>query len=252
MPVIARSSVPIQTDPNPLAARIGLIALATDHTAENDFARICDPHEVGVYVTRIDYDNPTTPENLHKTGPRLTQAAAQILPGEQMDVIAYACTSASIVLGEEAVSGFIAAGRPEATCVTPASAALAAFSALGVQRISVLTPYNEEVTRAVSGYFTDHGLSVSRATYLDFLDDRKMARISLESIVDAGMAAMAEDSDALFLSCTALRSAACVDVLEKRLGKPVITSNQAMAWRSLRLVSNNQAIPGFGRLLTLP
>lgn len=101
-----------ELDASPVAKRIGLIALATDHTSELDFARICDPAEVGVYVTRIAYDNPTTPESLRLTGPRITAGAELILPGEHLDVVAYGCTAATVVLGDEAVADLIHAAKP--------------------------------------------------------------------------------------------------------------------------------------------
>ena len=246
--VLEHSPVPLQVDPEPVPKRIGVIALATDHSVEPDFASVCDPAEIGIYVNRIAYDNPTTPENLRRTGPRLTEAAAQILPGEDLGVIAYACTSASIVLGDVAVMAHIQEGRPEAQAVTPANAAASAFETLGVEKISVMTPYNKEVTGAVADYFEAQGLGICNATYLDFLDDRQMARISRDSIIKAGIVAMAEDADALFISCTALRSMSCVDALEREIGKPVVTSNQALSWRAQRLAGVTRQVSGFGLL----
>ena len=73
----------------------GLIALATDHTSERDFARMCDPNQVGVYVNRVFNENPTTPENLRRMEPRLRAAAAEILPEEVLDAIYYGCTSST-------------------------------------------------------------------------------------------------------------------------------------------------------------
>jgi maleate isomerase len=36
------------------------------------------------------------------------------------------------------------------------------------------------------------------------------------------------------------------------LGKPVTSSNHAMAWHCLRLAGVDDALPQFGRLFTLP
>ena len=98
------SRVPALLDDRPVKKRIALVALATDHTSERDFARICDPDQVGVYTNRIAFENPTTKETLLRTGPQLSEAAAQILPDEEVDVVAYGCTAASIVLGNDAVT----------------------------------------------------------------------------------------------------------------------------------------------------
>jgi len=40
-----------------------------------------------------------------------------------------------------------------------------------------------------------------------------------------------------------------LEVLERDLGKPVISSNQASLWRALDLAGVRESISGFGRLL---
>ena len=62
-------------DPRPVAHRIGLVALSTDHTIEVDFARILAPAGVAVYVSRIPFANPVTPETLP-----MIEAWAQAVP----------------------------------------------------------------------------------------------------------------------------------------------------------------------------
>lgn len=242
------SPVPVQMDARPVKKRIALVVLATDHTTERDFARLCDPDEVGIYVNRIDYQNPGTRENLLATGPRLTEAAAQILPGEEVDVIAYSCTAASVVLGNDAVGKFLNAGKPDTPFVTPSSAALDAFEALGARKISVLTPYSANITNEMVAFFSAHGPTIINANCLGVDDDREIARISEDTIVEAACAAMDPEADALFLSCTGLRAAVCIDRIEAGIGKPVVSSNQAMIWRCLREIGSKKAVAGYGCL----
>jgi maleate isomerase len=245
------TTIPAHLDDRPVPKRIALIVLATDHTTERDFARICDPDQIGVYTNRIDFENPTTRDALLQTGPRLTKAAAQILPDEYLDVIAYGCTAASIVLGNDVVTAYLNAAKPNTPCVTPSSAAFDAFAALDVGRVSVLTPYSREVTDELAQYFSTHGPEVVNASCFGLTDDREMARVSEACIIEAGIAACDPKADALFLSCTGLRAAVCVERIEDRLGKPVITSNQAMIWRCLRLAGLNDPVSGFGKLFEL-
>lgn len=237
-----------QLDARAVAYRVGLVVLATDHTTERDFARLMDPAQIGVYASRIDYENPTTPENLRLTGPRLTAAAGQILPEEELDVLVYSCTAASVVLGNEVVAGHLRAAKPGAACVTPSSAAFDAFAALGTGRVSVLTPYSTGVTDALVRYFGEHGLDVVSAQCFGLEDDREMARLSQDCIIEAAVAAMSPQAEALFLSCTALRSAECAARIEAATGRPVITSNQAMIWRSFRHLGLEPGIAGAGRI----
>lgn len=241
----------IELDASPVPKRIGLIALATDNTTEREYARICDPDLTGVYVARVGYANPTTPENLRSMGPHIEAAARSILPEQDLDVIAYACTAASVVLGDEYVFEAMRQAKPGAACVTPTSAAFAAFSALGVGKVSVLTPYTRLVTGEITTYLESKGLAVVSAENMNLEDDRDMARVSPKTIRRAGVEAMDSDADALFISCTALRAAGCVQAIEAQTGKPVVTSNQAMVWRSLRLAGDGRPIQGYGRLFNL-
>ncbi|SMX25274.1 ectoine utilization protein EutA [Boseongicola aestuarii] len=242
------SPVAAQLDARPVEKRIGLVALATDHTTETDFARMMHGHDIGFYVNRIEFENPTTHESLLRTGPRLTDAAKEILPDEPLDVLVYGCTAASVVLGNDKVAEHMSNAKPGTACVTPSSAAFDAFDALGVNKISVLTPYTQDITDSLVRYFLQHGRQVVNAACFGLADDRDMARVSKQSIIEGGVAACDPDADALFISCTAVRAASCVAQLEDRLGKPVVTSNQAMVWRCLRHLGITSDYPAGGML----
>src|SRR4051812_38832568 len=134
-------------DDRPLEKRVGLIILATDHTTEPDFRRMVASERTGVYVARIPYANPTTPENLRKMQPELTEGAGLILPGESLDAICYSCTSASVVIGDAEIAAAIRQVKPGVPVVTPPLAAVAGLKALAARRISILTPYTRETSR---------------------------------------------------------------------------------------------------------
>ncbi|SDB17406.1 maleate isomerase [Bauldia litoralis] len=246
----ARAAVVL--DDRPIARRIGLVVLSTDHTSERDFNRIIPREEAAVYANRIVFRNPTTPETLRAMEPGLVEGAALILPGEALDAICYSCTAASAVLGDAAVVEAVARGKPDVPVVTPPMGARRAFAALGVTRISILTPYLDETAAPVAAYFRDHGFIVDRLTNLGLDDDRDIARVATGSIVDAARDALDERSEGLFISCTALRAVEVVATIEAACGVPVVTSNQASAWMCLRLAGIDRPIAGYGRLLSLP
>jgi maleate isomerase len=154
-----------------------------------------------------------------------------------------------MVIGEDEVFARLRAARPGIACTTPPTAALAALKALGARRIAVLTPYTEGVNRRVRDYFTGRGLAIAAFGAFDKESDVEIAAIAPASIVAAARALDAPDIEAIFLSCTGMRGLAVVEELEARLGKPVITSNQAMAWHALRLAGYDAPLAGFGRLL---
>ncbi|AMX96871.1 ectoine utilization protein EutA [Mesorhizobium ciceri] len=239
-------------DARPLERRIGLIILATDHTSEPDFRRMVASERVGVYVARIPYANPTTPENLRKMQPALTAGAALILPDEPLDAVCYSCTSASVVIGDAEIEAAIQVAKPGVPVITPPMAGVRGLRALGASKISILTPYTVETSRPMAAYFAAHGFEIASFTCLGFEDDREMARIAPAALVELAREATDTSADALFVSCTALRSALAVTGMEKTIGRPVVTSNQATAWNCLRLCGDDTPRPEFGRLMTQP
>lgn len=244
-------------DDRPLQRRVGLIILATDHTTEPDFQRLVAGStsggpQIGVYVARISYANPTTPENLRKMQPVLTASAGLILPEEALDAVCYSCTAASVVIGEVAVRGAIRAAKPGVPVVTPTAASVAGLRALGARRISILTPYTVATTRPMVEYFDRAGFEIVGATCLGFDDDREMARIAPSSLVELARSAIAPKADALFISCTAVRAALAAAEIENAIARPLVSSNLATAWACLRLCGDTRPRPEVARLMTLP
>ena len=81
--------------------------------------------------------------------------------------------------------------------------------------------------------------------------DPQIVRIPPSAIYDAGLELGSHpEVEALFISCTGLRVSSIIAPLEEALGKPVVTSNQALAWQCLRLAGCDDAVEGFGRLMS--
>ncbi len=246
-------NLPFETDAG-IAERaaIGVIVLASDNTLEYEFRQIFDLPGVGLFQSRIYNDNAITPETLSAMEARITQASEVILPGCHLDVVAYGCTSASIVLGEEQIFRQIHKARPKAKYTTPITAAFAAFKALGARNIGVLTPYRADVNSLVRAYIEKAGFSVPVFGSFNEEDDPTAARISTASIKAAALQVGAhKDVDAVFVSCTNLRLAGIAAEIEAELNKPVTSSNHAMAWHCLRLAGVEDKLPKFGRLYSL-
>lgn len=251
MTEILVSTRALRLDPRPVAHRVGLVALSTDHTSEVDYARILTPAGIGIYVNRIPFANPVTPENLKAMEGDLADGAALILPGEDLDAVIYGCTSASVCIGDAAVKAQVAKGKPGCPVVTPISGTLAGLRAMGARRISVLTPYTVETSRPMAAMFEAEGITIDRFTCLNMGDDRDMARIALDDLVDLAVAASVPGSDALFISCTAVRAALVIDRIEAATGINALSSNYAAAWQTARICGINDALAP-GHLMRLP
>lgn len=233
--------------------RIGVIVLATDQTVEHEFRRMLDRPEVAFYESRIENDPLITPETLRAMEPRIAAAAGLILPGVRLDVMAFGCTSASMLIGNERVAECIHEVRPGIPTTTPMAAAFAALRALEVRRVALITPYLDTVNRSMRAYFMDHGFAVPVMGSWNIAEDDKAARLT-EATIRAAVLDLGRSDlvDAVFVSCSNLRLANSVAPLEAALGKPVTSSNHAMAWHCLRLAGCDDAAPEFGRLFERP
>jgi maleate isomerase len=238
-----------------LAARaaIGLVVLATDQTMEHEFRALIRLPGVAFYEARLFNDNDITPDTLRAIGPRIAPSVDLILPSIPLDVVAFGCTSATMMLGEEAIFAEIRKARPQVACTTPVTAALAAFAALDARGIGLLTPYAPEINHRLVAYFGGRGVNIAAVATFNRPDDREAARISVASIEAAATGIAATPGvDAIFVACTSLRVAEAAAGLEQRIGIPITSSNHAMAWHCLRLAGVDDAVPGAGRLFAHP
>ena len=244
-----RVSTRFELDAGPARHRIGLIALDCDVATERDFHTML-PADVMFYTARIRTINPVTIENLRRQGAWLGDAARLLIPGQRLDAIAYSCTSGTVALGYERVASEIrAAERPGIPVVTPITSAVAGFAHLGVRRISLLTPYVDSVNQAMRTFLEASGVEVVNVGGFLMEDDREMARIPSEAILDAALEVCDQRADALFISCTAIRAVEIIERAEAALGRPVLSAIQTLFWQSLREAGCSQPVPGFGRLL---
>jgi maleate isomerase len=233
-------------------AAIGLIVLASDQTIEHEFRLMANLPGVAVYESRIYNANDITPSTLRAMEADITRATDLILPGVELSVVGFGCTSASMLLGEETIGARIRDARPGIAFTTPITGAFAGFRALGARRLAVLTPYSDEVNAGISSYIAQQGFEVVAMGSFKERDDRRVARITPGSILAAvGQLVRGCGAEAVFVSCTSLRLVEHVAELEARLGIPATSSNHAMGWHCLRLAGVRDALPQFGRLFTV-
>ena len=234
-------------------ARIGVIVLATDQTVEHEFRRILDIPGVDFYEARIYNAPQINHETLAAMEKEIAPATALVMPGLRLDVMAYGCTSGAMVIGDDNVRDRIHEIRPGIPVTTPMAGTIAAFRALDARRICLVTPYVDAVNRSMRQYILDQGFEVPVMGSWNIGDDDTVARITpgsiREAVLDLGRQ---EDTDAVFVSCSGMRVAGIVEDLEAAIGKPVTSSNHAMAWHCLRLAGYEDPVPGFGTLFRTP
>lgn len=232
--------------------RLGLIVLSTDMGLEWEARQVFAVRPAHVLHTRIPARDHVTPEDLAYMAPELTRTAALLPPG--LGAVGYGCTSGATVIGPAQVAARVNEAHPGVSVTDPLSAVIAALRVLGVARIGMVTPYLPEVIAPMQAALAEAGIEAVASESFGESDDRIVGRIpeaaTLRGMLDVGQRPGVE---AVFTSCTNLRSMAVVDEAEAALAKPVVTSNQAMFWHMLRLAGAGKQARGWGpgRLFTL-
>lgn len=231
-------------------AKMGLIVLETDESLEPELARVAGLPGVAIYHTRIPMVAEINPETLMRMKQDLPAAANALPEPMEFDVIGYGCTSASTVIGSDAVRDAVRTARPGVQVTDPLRAAIAACQALNVTRLGFVTPYIPEVSNRMRAKLEDAGIEIAGFGSFEESDDRVVARISEASVLSAIETVAAQTScDAVFVSCTNLRILNILEQAEARIGCPVISSNLALSWHMLRLSGVSEPRIGFGKLL---
>jgi maleate isomerase len=224
---------------------LGLIVLKTDETMEVELRGLFEAATLACYHSRIPMRPTITPETLADMARDLPEAAALLPEGTPIAAIGYGCTSGSTVIGPDRVAELVRRAQPAARVTNPISAVMAALTALGTRRIGLLTPYLPEVTEGMRALLAANGFDVARVASFEQGEDRLVARISEASTLAAIRDLAADPSvEAVFASCTNLRTFGIIAAAEAATGKPVVSSNQALGWHMLRLAGVRADGPG--------
>jgi maleate isomerase len=251
--VLDLEGMPFKTDSGiGSVANLGLLVLRTDQTIEDEFRYLVPATEVGLYGARLHSEVEITPANLRRMETEIAPAV-RLLPDVRLDVVGFACTSGALAIGEGSVAARIHDVHPSAHATDPVTAALAAMRALGSRRCALLTPYLPEINEMLCKQLQARGMSIPVLGSFNEPDDNVVARITPGSLEEASVKIGSSSlCDAVLVSCTSLRVARLINGLEARLGKPVTSSNHALAWHMLRLAGYVTPQPGLGRLFALP
>src|SRR6218665_895842 len=145
------------------------------------------------------------------------------------------------------------APSPQARGTSPITAAMAGLHQLGARRIALISPYVAAINALFRRHIEADGVQVARIASFNHANDAQVARIDRASLESAiGGAGSAADVDAVFVACTSLRMCELTRDVEQALGKPVISSNSAMAWHALRLAGIDDPLPRLPRLFEQP
>lgn len=247
------------TVPDPV--RLGLVVPGDCHV-DDEFWRLAGP-EAMPYVTRtlgassaeMARDGVEETTSL-ASGPEIAMAAARLRDVGPM-AAAYVDTSISFVRGIRGDTEI--ASRLEAAldcqAIVTSTAVAAAFAALDVRRVSVLSPYTDDLNALLVAYYEAQDIEVvgvhsMARSYPSGADSRELGLITAHQLAADAEQVRDDHVEGLFIPCTAVRTIGAIERIERSLGFPVVTSIQATLWAVLRLAGVRVDRPNYGELFS--
>ena len=229
-----------------LRLRIGLLVPSSNTTMEPDFYGMA-PEGVSVHTARMRLDE-VTPDGLIRMADDAERGAA-LLATAGVDVIVYGCTTGSLVGGVKWEESLVRSIHENTgvRAMSTSGAVVEALRALNARRVGVATPYTDVLNRLETEFLEDHGFQVAAIEGLRLVNNLEIGRVE-RGVIEGLVEAVAGEADTIFVSCTNLPAIDLIDGLERRHGRPVVTSNQASIWAALR-DSSVKEITGYGELL---
>lgn len=227
--------------------RVGLLVPSSNTTVEPEFYRVLPDdvtlHTARLYITRIE------PDSISETAEDLERASSYLATAD-VDVIVLGTTAPSFIKGAGYDRQLIAqiteaTGKPATTTST---AMLEALTALGVRRVALGSAYTDQVNGIAADFLEANGFEVVGLEGLGYVDNLQVGRLDVETAYETGCRVDSAQADAVLLACTNWQSMAIIDRLEKKLGKPVISTTQASVWAALKALGRGGEVSGHGRL----
>lgn len=214
--------------------KVGVATIAGGDVAIADFHR--NLHE-DICVSDIPLPMAgLTPENLNALGEDVVHAMHVFRDYNPVDLAFFSCTAGSLIGGKGYDVRLCKALQKEsgAACAyTTTTAVLKGMRVLRSRRLTICTPYPNDINEKEAAFFADEGYTVNNICGMITKDPRNqglISKIEPEEIFNFVLERLHPDTDTMFVSCTGLTMLGIIKELENRLGIPVLTSNQCAAW----------------------
>lgn len=228
--------------------RIGLLVPSSNTTVEPEFYRAL-PRDVTLHTARL-YLTTIAPESILGMVADM-EAQARLLASADVGVVVLGATAPSFLKGlgydREIIGKLEAATGRRAT--TTSTALVEALQHVGARRIVLGSAYDDKVNAIARSFLEASGYEVPAVRGLNLLDNLVVGRLDPETAYELALEVDRPDVDALVLACTNWRTMDVIERIERKVGKPVISTTQASIWAALRAIGFEGRIEGYGRLL---
>ena len=237
--------------PTPLA-RIGLIIPSSNRLTEPQLRHFA-PLELGIHVTRLQMTG-----KWNRPLSALTadiERAAGALADAKCDIIVFHCTGHAMEEGPggDARTRALIVKATGIEAISTASAIQEAIAALKVKNLILMTPYEQDVNDHEIDYLRQIGVAVVHDVALALPGSDDYLAQPPERWVELAVQNARDAADGYFLSCTNTTQIEAIEPIERRLGKPVVNSNQAVLWACVKRLRHKlgaaRLAPGLGRLV---
>ncbi|NUT91394.1 MAG: Asp/Glu racemase [Saccharothrix sp.] len=176
------------------------------------------------------------------------------LSDARVDVLGYACLVAIMCMGpgyHRSSEARLSALTSPAPVVTSAGALVAGLHLMGARRVALIAPYLRPLTETVVAYLGAEGVEVVDHRALEIPDNLAVAAHDPAELVSIARTLDHSAADAIVLSaCVQMPSLAVIEVVERELGKPVLSAAVATAHQMMRALGLRAVAPGAGALLS--
>jgi maleate isomerase len=214
-----------------MTARIGLIVPSSNRMVEQEMVKAL-PQGVTAHVTRLRMTGPHRVA-LERLLARVEEATAMLLDA-RCEVVAFHCTATSMEGGSDGEARILSAMAGAPRAFTTAGAIDRALRRLGARRIVLVTPYTAATTAGEAAFLATAGFEMLSATGFDLGGSDRFCAAPPQFWRDRVIEASRPDADAYLVSCANISTFPVIDDLERQLGRPIVTSNQAVIWDALR------------------
>ncbi|MHB8234387.1 MAG: maleate cis-trans isomerase family protein [Solirubrobacteraceae bacterium] len=243
-------------------ARIGVLTPHADVGPESELQAMA-PDDLVIHTARVRFGAMAAGGAMDPTialapvrafaNPPYVDKAVELLAAAPVSAIGYAFTSSAYVIGADGEASMVSRLQERAGGVpvlASTAASVQALRTLGVERLALIQPpwFDAELTELAASYFLTQEFDVRFCASAELPSDQRA--IKLEDLHSWVTATVPDGAEAICIGGNGFRAVGSIEAMERDLGRPVVTANQALLWGLLASVRHSSRPSGYGRLFS--